>query len=265
MTNLQLAEIWSNLKQGLQDYCTQSGLKTVVLGLSGGLDSAISAVLAADALGAENVTAVMLKTQYTSDLSLQIAHETARLNGFKYQELDMEPLIRQEKIWLQQAWKSEPKPITSENLQARTRGLLLMAYANQYNSLLLACGNKSEALTGYCTLYGDTCGGLMPIGNLYKTTIFELAKWRNAQSLALPDEVIKRAPSAELSENQKDEDSLPPYAVLDKILAALIDEHKTQERIAAEGFAPELIQRVKCLVEKSAFKREQMAKALDIG
>lgn len=154
--------------------------------------------------------------------------------------------------------------MTAENLQARLRGQLLMAYSNQYGGLVLACGNKSEALTGYCTLYGDTCGGLAPIGNLYKTTIFELAKWRNSLNQALPEEVITRAPSAELAEGQKDENTLPPYPVLDAVLQMLVDEGKTADEICAAGFAAETVKRVRKLVERSAFKRKQMAEALPL-
>ena len=166
--------------------------------------------------------------------------------------------------FLQQAFGESVKGITAENLQARIRGQLLMAFSNQNGGLVLACGNKSEALTGYCTLYGDTCGGLMPIGNLYKTTVFELAKWRNAQSRALPEEVITRAPSAELAEGQKDENSLPPYPVLDAVLRLLTDEQKTPEEACAAGFAPATVEQVRRLVARSAFKRRQIAPALDI-
>ena len=175
-----MKKIWSNLQRGLKNYCAENGFDRVILGLSGGLDSAITAVLAADALGGEKVKAVMMKTRYTSDLSLKIARETAVLNKLDYQELDIEPLIECESAFLKQFFDEEVQGVTAENLQARLRGQLLMAYSNQYGGLVLACGNKSEALTGYCTLYGDTCGGLAPIGNLYKTTIFELAKWRNS-------------------------------------------------------------------------------------
>lgn len=166
---------WHTLQNGLKDFCAANGFDKVILGLSGGLDSALTAVLAADALGGKNVKAIMMKTRYTSDLSIKIAREIARLNGLDYQELDIEPLVTAETDFLQRAFSESVKGITAENLQARIRGQLLMAFSNQNGGLVLACGNKSEALTGYCTLYGDTCGGLMPIGNLYKTTVFELA------------------------------------------------------------------------------------------
>ncbi len=259
-----MEKIWNNLQQGLKDYCAANGFSGVILGLSGGLDSAICAVLAADALGGENVKAIMMKTKYTSDLSLKIAREIAKLNGLCYQELDIEPLVEAEVKFLQQAFGAEAKGITIENLQARIRGQLLMAFSNQNGGLVLACGNKSEALTGYCTLYGDTCGGLMPIGNLYKTAIFELARWRNTLNNALPEEVISRAPSAELAEGQKDENTLPPYPVLDAILQQLADEGKPVEEICRAGFDTETVERVQKLMQRSAFKREQMAQALAV-
>ena len=244
---------WHTLQNGLKDFCAANGFDKVILGLSGGLDSALTAVLAADALGGKNVKAIMMKTRYTSDLSIKIAREITRLNGLDYQELDIEPLVTAETDFLQRAFGESVKGITAENLQARIRGQLLMAFSNQ-----------NGALTGYCTLYGDTCGGLMPIGNLYKTTVFELARWRNTQSRALPEEVITRAPSAELAEGQKDENSLPPYPVLDAVLRLLTDEQKTPEEACAAGFAPATVEHVRRLVARSAFKRRQMASALDI-
>lgn len=256
--------LWNKLQMGLRRYCAENGFGKVVLGLSGGLDSALTAVLAADALGAVNVQAIMMKTRHTSDLSLQIARKIAELNGIEYQELDIEPLVAEMSAFLQGAWGGDIKTVVNENIQARIRGQILMAYSNQNGALVLACGNKSEALTGYCTLYGDTCGGLMPIGNLYKTTVFDLAKWRNQKSEVLPEEVIIRAPSAELSEGQKDEDSLPPYAVLDAILRQLVDEGKNPEEVCVVGAGEETVSFVQTLVRKSAFKRVQMANALDV-
>ena len=257
-----MEKLWNKLKDGLTTYCKDNGFTTVTLGLSGGMDSALVAVLAADALGGKNVQAVMMKTKYTSDLSLNIAREIASLNNLNYQELDIDPLVEEETVFLRQAFGEEVKGIVLENLQARIRGQLLMAYSNQFNSLVLACGNKSEALTGYCTLYGDTCGGLMPIGNVYKTTVFELGKWRNTISRVLPEEVITRAPSAELAVGQKDENSLPPYPVLDAILKQLADEGKNAEDIC--GFDQAVINRVALLMRRSAFKRKQMAQSLAV-
>ena len=256
--------LWNNLKQGLKNYCDKNGFKKVILGLSGGLDSAICAILAADVLGGKNVTAIMMKTKYTSDLSLKIAREISKQNNLNYHEIDIDPFFEHETDLLKNAFKEDVKGIVQENLQARIRGQILMAWSNQFGGLVLACGNKSEVLTGYCTLYGDTCGGLAPIGNVYKTTIFELAKWRNTLSKALPQEVITRAPSAELAEGQKDENTLPPYAVLDPILKELYDNKQTIEQTVSKGFDKQTVERVQNLITRSAFKRKQMAEMIEI-
>ncbi len=250
--------LWNNLQNSFKKQLADNGFKKVILGLSGGLDSAMVAVLAADVLGGKNVKAVMMKTKYTSDLSLKIAREIAKLNNLDYQELDIDMIVDSEIKFLQEAFKAEVKGITQENLQARIRGQILMAYSNQNGGMVLACGNKSEAMTGYCTLYGDTCGGLMPIGNVYKSTIFDLAKWRNNINKVLPEEVISRAPSAELAYNQKDENSLPPYPLLDRILQKMVDENLSVEEIIAQGEDKDVVQRVNSLVTRSAFKRKQL-------
>lgn len=259
-----MEKLWNTLQTGLRKYCADNGFKHVILGLSGGIDSALVAVLAADALGGENVTAVMMKTKFTSELSLQIAREIAARNHLQYHELNIEPLVVAETDFLRQAFGAEVRGIVQENLQARIRGQLLMAWSNQTGGLVLACGNKSEAYTGYCTLYGDTCGGLLPIGNLYKTTVFELAKWRNSIGQVLPESVITRAPSAELAAGQIDENSLPPYAVLDAVLKLLVDEGKSVDEAVAAGFEPQTVERVNGLIKRSAFKRKQMADAIKI-
>lgn len=257
-----MQKTWQNLKTNFQQFCKDNGFESVILGLSGGIDSALCAVLAADALGGNNVTALMMKTKYTSALSLKIAREIADLNGLNYHELDIEPLIEAETEFLQKAFREAPKGIVLENLQARARGKILMAWSNQFGGLVLACGNKSEASTGYCTLYGDTCGGLLPIGNLYKTEVFALSRWRNEQNRVLPPEVIDRAPSAELAEGQKDENTLPPYAILDQILRLYIDENLSADEIMQKGFDNATIKRVIKLYKTSAFKRRQMAPSL---
>ena len=253
-----MQKLWNKLQNGLKKHLDNNGFGKVIIGLSGGLDSAIVAVLAADVLGGINVKAIMMKTKYTSDLSLKIAREIAQLNNLDYQELDIDEIVENEIKFLQETFKADVKGIVQENLQARIRGQILMAYSNQNGGMVLACGNKSESLTGYCTLYGDTCGGLMPIGNVYKSTIFELAKWRNSISMALPEEVISRAPSAELAYNQKDENSLPPYSVLDRILLKMVDEGLSVEEIVTQGEDKEAVQRVNSLVTRSEFKRKQL-------
>lgn len=260
-----MEKLWSKLKKGLESYCQENGFHKVVLGLSGGLDSAVCAVLAADVLGGENVSALMMKTPYTSDLSLKIARSVAEMNGLDYHELDISSLVKSELDFLGQAFSKKPQNIVEENLQARLRGQILMAWSNEFYGLVLACSNKSESLTGYCTLYGDTCGGLAPIGNVYKSTIFELAKWRNTKSLVLPPEVIERAPSAELSPGQKDEDSLPPYAVLDEMLKELYDNKCSLEVLLGKGYDEKTLLKVQKLIERSAFKRRQMPQTITIN
>ena len=259
-----MEKIWNTLKQGLKNYCSKNGFDKVILGLSGGMDSALTAVLAADTLGGKNVTALMMKTKFTSDLSLKIAREIAKLNGLNYQQLDIEPIVEKEVAFLKQAFGGSIEGIVIENLQARIRGQILMAYSNQNGGLVLACGNKSEIYTGYCTLYGDTCGGLAPIGDVYKTTVFELGKWRNTLSHVLPEEVISRAPSAELAEGQKDENSLPPYPILDAILKLLVDKGESIEKVISAGFDKETVEKVDKLIKRSVFKRKQMAPKLKI-
>lgn len=257
-------KIWETLKSGLRNYCQENGFTDVLLGLSGGLDSALVSVLAVQVLGAEHVHAIMMKTRFTSQQSLDIAAEIAKLNGFDYQVWDIEDQVVSEQAFLEQNLGEKLKGVVCENIQARLRGRILMAVSNQFGYLVLACGNKSEAATGYCTLYGDTCGGLSPIGNLYKTQIFELARYLNTIRPVLPDSVITRAPSAELSAGQKDEDSLPPYAVLDKILKSYLDNGKTPSEICAAGFEADIVEWVIRQYHKTAFKRRQMPPALSL-
>lgn len=259
-----MEKVWNKLVCGLRDFCKENGFEKAVLGLSGGLDSAMVAVLAAEALGGENVKAFMLKTKYTSDLSLQIARDVAALNKLDFAEVDIEPLIENNIAFLRLAFGQEVKPIVVENLQARERGKFLMAYSNQSGALVLACGNKSEAAMGYCTLYGDTCGGIMPIGDIYKSDLFELARWRNAQGKVLPEAVIERAPSAELAFNQKDEDSLPPYALLDKVLKMYLEQGFAAEEIAYRIGDKNLVEKVLLLYQKNDFKRKQMPPILKV-
>ena len=264
MNEKDMQNIWNTLTVNLKTYCDEYGFSDVALGLSGGLDSALVSVLAADALGAEHVYTFMMKTNYTSDLSLQIAAKIAELNGFHYQTVDIQPIIDNQKRFLTSLFGQEPKSIVLENLQARERGKILMAYSNQFGALVLACGNKSECAMGYCTLYGDLCGGLMPLGDLYKSQIFELAQWRNQKSEVLPEAVIKRAPSAELRAEQFDEEILPPYLILDGILRAYIDEGKSLVQIIKEGFPENTAKDIVRQYHRMAFKREQMPRILKI-
>ena len=257
-----MGNTWNELKNKFKLHCQENGFKKVILGLSGGLDSALVAVLAADVLGGENVTAIMMRTKYTSPLSIEIAREISKLNNLNYHELDIQHLIDEEIQFLYQSFSEDIKPIVIENLQARARAKILMAWSNQFGGVVLACSNKSEILTGYCTLYGDTCGAFVPLGNIYKSDIFELAKWRNNVNRVLPQEVIVRAPSAELSLNQKDENSLPPYKTLDGILKQYVDQGLAVEQIETNGDDIATINRVVYLYNSSAFKRKQLAPLL---
>lgn len=253
-----MENLWNELKQKFKSHCEQNGFKKVILGLSGGLDSAIVSVLASDVLGGENVTAIMMRTKFTSPLSIEIAREIAKLNNLNYHETDIQNLIDDETVYLKGLFNEDVKNIVIENLQARTRAKILMAWSNQFGGVVLACSNKSEIYTGYCTIYGDTCGAFMPIGNVYKSDIFELAKWRNSLSRVLPSEVIIRAPSAELALNQKDENTLPPYPILDKILKLYIDEKNNKENIIKNGVDEKTIDWVIERVKNTEFKRKQL-------
>ena len=257
-----MENLWNELKQKFKSYCKENKFNKVILGLSGGLDSAITAVLAADVLGGENVTAIMMRTKYTSPLSLEIAREIAKLNNLKYYESDIQNLIDTETVYLNNLFGEEPKNIVLENLQARARAKILMAWSNHFGGVVLACSNKSEILTGYCTIYGDTCGAFMPIGSVYKSDIFELAKWRNNINRVLPSEVIIRAPSAELALNQKDENTLPPYSVLDKILKLYVDDNLLKENIIEKGFDEKTVEWVINRFKNTVFKRKQLPEIL---
>ena len=257
--------IWKNLSIGLKEYCEKNGFKKVLLGLSGGMDSAFVFALACHTLGAENVTAIMMKTKHTSQLSLDITRDLTKHYHAPYQEIDIQPYV-DNMIHLLKTTLSEPiKPIVTENIQARIRGQILMAISNQTGALVLACGNKSEACVGYCTLYGDTCGGLMPIGNIYKSTLYQLADYIGQKhGVYLTPEVISRMPSAELAENQKDADSLPPYPILDAILTKLVNLKQTPKQIIQMGFDKQTVDRISALYQKSAFKRLQLPPTLNI-
>ncbi|MDD4555750.1 MAG: NAD(+) synthase [Alphaproteobacteria bacterium] len=254
-----MEKIWKALVVGMRDYCEQNGFKQVCLGLSGGLDSAVCSIIAKEALGADNVYAYMMKTKYTSMLSLQIAQEIAKRNKIHYQVIDIQPEVEYYERKFAQVFAETPKDLVMQNVQSRIRGQILMALSNQFGYLVLACGNKSEAAMGYCTLYGDTCGGLMPIGDLYKTQIFALAKWLNGHyASVLPEAVISRAPSAELKAGQKDEDSLPVYDVLDEILMLLIDKNLSVKEIVARGHSNSVVGLIEKTYRKMFFKRQQM-------
>ncbi len=252
---------WRAVTRGIQDYCRKNGFKKVWLGLSGGIDSALVLAMAVDALGAANVTAVRLPSRYTADMSNDLAAEQCRALGVKLEAVSIEPVFEGLMAALGPMFEGQAADVTEENLQSRSRGVILMALSNKFGGLLLTTGNKSEYAVGYATIYGDMCGGYAPLKDLYKTEVFGLSKWRNTVGGApvIPPAVISRPPSAELRANQTDQDSLPAYDVLDGILYRYVDQEQSREEIVAAGYAAEVVDRVLRLVRTSEWKRHQAA------
>ncbi|WP_414554104.1 NAD+ synthase [Stenotrophomonas forensis] len=252
---------WRAVTRGIQDYCRKNGFKKVWLGLSGGIDSALVLALAVDAMGAENVTAVRLPSRYTAGLSNDLAAEQCQALGVKLDAVSIEPAFKGLMESLAPMFEGTTPDVTEENLQSRSRGVILMALANKFGGLLLTTGNKSEYAVGYATIYGDMCGGYAPLKDLYKTEVFGLSKWRNTVGGApvIPPAVISRPPSAELRENQLDQDSLPAYDVLDGILYRYIDQEQSRGEIVAAGYDAAVVDRVLRLVRISEWKRHQAA------
>jgi len=255
------SQAWRALVRGTRDYLAKNGFRHALLGLSGGVDSAMVLAVAVDALGAENVTAVRLPSRYTSDLSNDLASQQAEKLGVKLHALSIEAPFKGFLETLAPLFAGREPDTTEENLQSRCRGSLLMALANKFGGLLLTTGNKSEYAVGYATIYGDMCGGYAPIKDVYKTEVFELCRWRNAQGdgEVIPQAVIDRPPSAELRENQTDQDSLPPYGLLDAILYRHIDQEQSAQELIDAGFDPETVRKVLRLVRINEWKRRQAA------
>lgn len=256
------AEVYQALVLGVRDYVGKSGFKGVLLGLSGGIDSALTLAIAVDAIGAEKVQAVMMPYRYTAQMSLEDAEAEARTLGVEYSVLPIEPMVTAFTGVLESEFAGMPKDKTEENLQARSRGVLLMAISNKKGSLVLTTGNKSEVAVGYCTLYGDMAGGFDVLKDVPKTLVFRLSEYRNRLTPdcpPIPQRVIDRPPSAELAPGQKDEDSLPPYPVLDEILRRYVEEDESAEVIIAAGFERETVMRVIRLVDLNEYKRRQAA------
>ena len=251
---------WRAVVRGTRDYCRKNGFDKVWLGLSGGIDSSLVLAIAADALGADNVTAVRMPSRYTAELSNDLAQEQCDAMGVKLVALPIEKPFQGYLDTLAETFAGKPVDTTEENLQSRVRGALLMALSNKFGGLLLTTGNKSEYAVGYATIYGDMCGGYAPIKDLYKTEVFALARWRNTVGdRVVPEAVIERPPSAELRENQKDQDSLPPYDVLDAILLRHVDQEQSREEIVAAGFDAATVDKVLKLVRIGEWKRHQAA------
>ncbi|MDJ0653124.1 MAG: NAD+ synthase [Xanthomonadales bacterium] len=254
----QLTAIYQTLVRGTRDYVRKNGFQRVLLGLSGGIDSGLTAAIAVDALGADNVQAVMLPSRHTSQLSLDLAREQAEILGIDYQVVSIESAFEVYLDELAPVFAGAEPDITEENIQARIRGNMLMAISNKSGAMLLTTGNKSEVAVGYCTIYGDMCGGYNPIKDCVKTRVYALAEYRNQLSPAVPQGIIDRPPSAELAPDQKDEDSLPPYPVLDEILARYVEQDESVESIAAD-FDHETVRKVARLVLINEYKRRQSA------
>lgn len=252
-----LESVYQALVLGMRDYVNKNRFKGVVLGLSGGIDSALTLAMAVDALGAERVEAVMMPFRYTSDLSKDDAAEQAKRMGVKYSSISIEPMYEAFMAQLAEEFEGTKRDTTEENLQARCRGVLLMAISNKKGFLVLTTGNKSEMAVGYSTLYGDMAGGFDALKDVPKTLVFALAKYRNTLGEVIPTTVITRPPSAELAPDQKDEDSLPPYDILDQILSLYVEHDLSAEAIIAKGFARDQVERAVRLVDVNEYKRRQ--------
>jgi NAD+ synthase (glutamine-hydrolysing) len=257
------ADLWDALVLGVRDYLGKNGFPGAILGLSGGIDSALVLAIAVDALGPGRIRAVMMPSPYTADISWIDARDMAQRLGVRYDEISIVPEFEAFKSSLAPDFAGLAEDATEENIQARIRGTLLMALSNKFGSIVLTTGNKSELATGYCTLYGDMAGGFAAIKDLAKTTVFRLAWWRNANDpygtgrAPIPERIITRPPSAELRPDQKDQDSLPPYEVLDAIVERYMENDESIESLVAAGYAPADVERVTRLIKINEYKRRQ--------
>lgn len=249
---------------GLKDYVQKTGFKKAAVGLSGGIDSAVTAVLAVKALGKENVLGVSMPSQFSSQGSKDDAKALAENLGIRFTQISIESIFNNFCDSLKDEFKGTPHDITEENIQARIRGVLLMAISNKFNYLILATGNKSELAVGYCTLYGDMCGGIAPIADVPKTLVYKMASFINREKVIIPHNTMIKPPSAELRPEQKDTDTLPPYEILDPILTAYIEEHKSPEEIIAMGFEENVVRWVLRKINLNEYKRQQAAVALKV-
>jgi NAD+ synthase len=262
----RLSSIYSAMVLGLRDYARKNGFGGVVLGLSGGIDSALTAAVAVDALGADRVRGVRLPSRFTSHASMADAAESAKILGIRLDTISIEATVAAVEGTLEPVFTGRPRDVTEENLQARVRAVLLMALSNKFGELLVTTGNKSEMSVGYATLYGDMCGGYSVLKDIYKTEVYALARWRDEQrpegslgpeGLVVPESSLTKAPTAELRPDQTDQDSLPPYDVLDAVLTGLIEEECSVDEIASRGFARDTVTRVQRLLYSAEYKRRQ--------
>ena len=267
--------IYNALVLGVRDYVRKNGFPGVMLGLSGGIDSALTMSIAVDALGAENVEAVMMPFRYTADISKYDAAQQSKTQGVRYHEIPIEDIFNSFMLALSAEFEGLARDVTEENIQARSRGVLLMAMSNKLGKMVLATGNKSEMAVGYATLYGDMAGGYAPLKDVFKTTVYDLARYRNMigdgtienpkYKEIIPDRVITRPPSAELAPDQLDQDSLPPYDILDAVLRMFIEEFQSVAEIVAQGYERETVERVANLVLLNEYKRRQSAPGIRIS
>jgi NAD+ synthase (glutamine-hydrolysing) len=258
------AEIWNALVLGVRDYARKTRFRKVLLGLSGGVDSALTAAIAAEAMGPANVLGVMMPSVYSSAGSVDDSVELARNLGIETLTLPIAEIMKTYDATLAPAFDHLPPDVTEENIQSRIRGNLLMALSNKFGSLLLTTGNKSEMSVGYCTLYGDMNGGLAVIADLPKMMVYRVSRWRNQRRPDIPESILTKAPSAELRPNQTDQDSLPPYELLDQILELHVEQSQSAEEIIAQGYDEATVRRVLRLVRMAEFKRKQAAPVLKV-
>ena len=256
--------IYNALILGVKDYVMKNKFQGIVIGLSGGIDSALTLCIAADALGPENVKALIMPSRYTSKMSIDDASMLAKKLNVSYEIISIEPPFTSFLDILKPIFGNLPIDATEENIQARCRGLLLMAISNKYNKLVLTTGNKSEMSVGYATLYGDMAGGFSPLKDVWKTLVYKLSKWRNTQGNVIPESIINRPPTAELRDNQLDQDFLPDYEILDLILEKYIELDQHPEKIISDGYNPETVYKVTKLVDKNEYKRRQSAPGIRI-
>lgn len=268
------ADLYHAVMIGLRDYVGKNGFPGVVLGLSGGIDSALTAVIAVDALGADRVRALMLPSPYTSRESLEDAAQVARALAIRYDSVPITPAMGAVEGMLAPLFAGTAPDVTEENIQSRLRGLVLMAVSNKFGLMVVTTGNKSELAVGYATLYGDMCGGYGVLKDLYKQDVFALCHWRNGhrphgalgpQGMVIPERVIVKPPSAELRPDQKDSDSLPPYGELDAILRHLVEDGLPVREVIAAGFDAATVQRVWSLLKRAEYKRRQAAPGVKVS
>jgi NAD+ synthetase len=257
-------EIYEALVLGVRDYFSKCGFKSAVLGLSGGIDSAVTAAVAVTALGKENVVGVSMPSQYSSQGSLDDAANLAKNLGIVRHVISIREPFEVLKRQFKEIFAGRSEDATEENMQSRLRGLTLMSMSNKFGHLLLTTGNKSELAVGYCTIYGDMCGGLAVISDVPKTMIYKLAHWINREREVIPNNSIQKPPSAELKPDQKDQDTLPPYEILDEILKLYVEEQLSPEEIVNRGFEPEIVRWIQRKVDMNEYKRRQAAPGLKV-